>query len=105
MSFKLYVVNLHKLTSTYVVSDVLLHDVRVVSDRSVAGCIGHRLRLIRIIFSLNFFVSQDNMGKLRYRWVEKNMKEAVEKVRTKEMTIREESERYSVPKSTLVKIV
>lgn len=41
------------------------------------------------------------MGKQCQKWEENNMKEAVEKVRNKEMTIREASERYSVPKSTL----
>ena len=39
------------------------------------------------------------MDKLRQRWEEKNMKEAEEKVTIKEMTIREASERYSVPKA------
>ena len=43
------------------------------------------------------------MGKLRQRWEEKNTKEAVEKVRTKEMTIREPSKRYSVTKNTIFK--
>ena len=81
----------------YVVTNVLFQDVRVVSNKGVAGCIGHSLRLIRNIFSRI-------MGKLRQRWAEKNMKGAVEKVRTKEMTIREASEIYSVPKSTIFKI-
>lgn len=41
------------------------------------------------------------MGKVRQLWLEENMKQAIEKVRLKEMTIREASERFSVPKSTL----
>ena len=41
------------------------------------------------------------MGKLSQRWEEKKTKEAVENVRTEEMTIKEASERYTVPKSTI----
>lgn len=48
------------------------------------------------------------MGKIRGKWEEGNMKAAMEKVMLKEMTIREASVAYSVPKSTLgdrVKII
>lgn len=48
-----------------------------------------------------FFVQQVEMEKSRHKWDETNMKEAIEKVRLNEMTIREASERYLVPKSTL----
>ncbi|GBO12954.1 hypothetical protein AVEN_128681-1 [Araneus ventricosus] len=43
----------------------------------------------------------DNMVKLHQKWDENNMNEAIEKVITMEMIIREASERYSVPKRTI----
>lgn len=48
------------------------------------------------------------MGKIRGKWDETNMKEAIDRVISKELTIRDASARYSVPKSTLadrVKII
>ncbi|KAG5889297.1 hypothetical protein JTB14_031944 [Gonioctena quinquepunctata] len=41
------------------------------------------------------------MGKIRGTWDEQHMKEALEKVLTKIMSIREASQRYSLPKSSL----
>ncbi|KAG5876503.1 hypothetical protein JTB14_008440 [Gonioctena quinquepunctata] len=41
------------------------------------------------------------MGKIRGTWDEQHMKEALKKVLTKIMSIREASQRYSVPKSYL----
>lgn len=48
-----------------------------------------------------FFVFQIKMPKIRGKWLEGNMKIAMEKVLSKELSIREASEAYSVPKSTL----
>lgn len=41
------------------------------------------------------------MGKIRGKWEEGDMIFAVNNVRDKKMTIREASDRFSVPKSTL----
>lgn len=41
------------------------------------------------------------MPKIRGKWLEANMKMAMEKVVSKELSIMEASEAYSVPKSTL----
>lgn len=50
---------------------------------------------------MDLFHFTGEMGKVRHMWREENMKMAVEKVRLMKMTIREASERFSVPKSTL----
>lgn len=48
---------------------------------------------------MRFFLFK--MGKIRHKWNEDQMKKAIEKVVIREMTVREASERFSVPKSTL----
>jgi len=41
------------------------------------------------------------MGKVRHKWDESNMKQAIEQVLLNKLTIRQASERFAVPKSTL----